>query len=632
MTAQTQSWAILRPGPRARTPDRPSWLDLGPISLRLIILVCLAVAPLLVAQLYGDFERRSNRKDEIERLSARLTTLVGAEIDQITEGARQLSSAIAEALAIAKSDQSRCGPLLRRLLQQHPRYRFLVVVDGRGNKVCTAPAGLDVFTLVEGRAFRDATVTGEFAIGDYLYEDGGSLVMAHPIRNGREEGEFVVITGLSLEWLNSVIAQRKLPDASVVIVTDRNGTLIARRPRPDWVGKRVSPQIKELLAANSDGVATLIARDGRTWILGYLPPDKKLGRGLLVAAGIDYAAAFASLNAASLRDVTVSAIILVLAITAALLFGGHFIRRPIDRLLATAARWSAGEWHARAGMGGGSGEIERLARAFDAMADAVGSRERSLVRATEEAVAASRAKSDFLANMSHELRTPLNAILGFSDIMRTEMMGPLSPRYRSYACDIHSSADHLLRLINELLDVSKLEAGKLELHEEIFRLCDLVNECAHLIRQRAEKARLDVSIEVPRCEWIQADRLRLKQVLINLLSNAVKFTPAGGRVGVRTVERADAIRIEVFDTGIGMRPEDIPIALEPFRQIDDAFNRRYEGTGLGLTLARRLTELHGGRLEIESAPGRGTRVRIDLPKARLVQEASRNDTQPKLSC
>ncbi len=244
--------------------------------------------------------------------------------------------------------------------------------------------------------------------------------------------------------------------------------------------------------------------------------------------------------------------------------------------------------------------------------------------ATEEKLnAANAAKSLFLANMSHELRTPLNAILGFSEIMRDALVGPLPAKYQNYARDIHASGTYLLRLINDVLDTSKIEVGQLRLQEEPIDLAGLLKECERLVADKAAEAGIQLSRALPPdLPALLADRLRIKQIVLNLLSNAIKFTPPAGEVSVAVVRPAGGgLGLCISDTGIGMRPEDIPLALEPFRQLDNSFTRRYEGTGLGLPLAKALVELHGGRLVLESAPQKGTRVTAWLPASRIIEPA-----------
>ena len=251
--------------------------------------------------------------------------------------------------------------------------------------------------------------------------------------------------------------------------------------------------------------------------------------------------------------------------------------------------------------------------------------QRSLEHAKEQAEAANRAKSEFLANMSHELRTPLNAILGFAEIIRERLLGPVGDRYAEYANDIHTSGTHLLGIINDILDLSKVEAGRLELIEEIVDLQSVVRSVVLLLRERVATAELTLKVELPDALLLlRADERKLKQVLMNLLSNSVKFTPAGGEILVRvSVENARGVIIEVRDNGIGIAPEDIARALSPFGQVDSRLSRRYEGTGLGLPLAQALVALHGGTLALESAPAEGTTVRVTLPADRLVEREMR---------
>jgi signal transduction histidine kinase len=236
-------------------------------------------------------------------------------------------------------------------------------------------------------------------------------------------------------------------------------------------------------------------------------------------------------------------------------------------------------------------------------------------RATELAY---RTKSQFLANMSHELRTPLNAILGFSQLIRDATAGPVDARYRSFAEDIHGAGQHLLKLINDILDLSKIEVGRMELRESAVDVGEVVRNCCRLLHERAREDHLALEQDIPvGIPCLLADELRLKQVLLNLLSNAIKFTPSGGRVRVAAASRADGgLDLVVADTGVGMSPEDIDTALTPFQQVERGFGRSYDGTGLGLPLAKTLAELHGAHFDIQSTPGVGTVVTIAMPPER----------------
>ena len=246
--------------------------------------------------------------------------------------------------------------------------------------------------------------------------------------------------------------------------------------------------------------------------------------------------------------------------------------------------------------------------------------ELALIAAKEEAELASRSKSEFLANMSHELRTPLNAIIGFSQVMADEVMGPLgSARYTGYARDICASAQHLLGIISDILDVSKLEAGKVELDEEDVELPQVVRDVLQLVAGRARA--LDITSDTdlpPDLPGLRADGLKLKQVLLNLVTNAIKFSHGGGRVELAVRFDTGGFEVTVVDHGIGMDAHEIQTAVTRFGQVASTWSRRHAGTGLGLPLAIGLVELHGGRLTIESRKDFGTTVHVRLPAERAL--------------
>ena len=260
--------------------------------------------------------------------------------------------------------------------------------------------------------------------------------------------------------------------------------------------------------------------------------------------------------------------------------------------------------------------------------EAVGKLEHSQVQLAElarkyeaekiRAEGANKAKSEFLANMSHELRTPLNAINGFSEIMLGEMFGPLGDkRYKEYSQDILSSGQHLLALINDILDMSKIEAGKMNLRFEPLHLQDVVDDAVRLVRNRAEATGLTLETDLPALPEIEADYRAIKQVLLNLLSNALKFTPHGGTVRLTAELRRDAlgerVRVSVHDTGIGISKDDLARLARPFEQIESQHSKTQQGTGLGLALTKSLVEMHDGALDMASEPGRGTTVSFTLP-------------------
>ena len=242
--------------------------------------------------------------------------------------------------------------------------------------------------------------------------------------------------------------------------------------------------------------------------------------------------------------------------------------------------------------------------------------EEKMAQARQAAELANRSKSDFLANMSHELRTPLNAIIGFSEVICSEFLGPMrDKKYLGYIQDIHSSGLHLLSIINDVLDMSKIEAGKLELANEIVTVQRIIAESLRMVSERAHSRDIELVSEISGVDTgIWGDERAIKQIILNLLSNAVKFSHDGGRVDIRTtLDPAGGLVLEVEDRGIGMSAEELERALQPFGQANTGAARLYGGTGLGLPITKGLIEAHHGELMIDSVPDRGTRVRVTLP-------------------
>jgi two-component system cell cycle sensor histidine kinase PleC len=246
---------------------------------------------------------------------------------------------------------------------------------------------------------------------------------------------------------------------------------------------------------------------------------------------------------------------------------------------------------------------------------------RKYVKEKERAEAANQAKSEFLANMSHELRTPLNAIIGFSELMQQRLFGPLgSDRYDEYAGDINSSGKYLLGVINDILDMSKIEAGQFSMEREAIDLCPLIRETVRVVSLQAAAKAITVETNIADALTLVADRRAIKQIVINLLSNAVKFTGQGGRISLRARNASGALILTIEDNGCGIPKQALSKLGRPFEQVQNQFSKNHNGSGLGLAISRSLAELHGGALKIRSTEGAGTIVSVRIPLKKPVRQ------------
>ena len=305
----------------------------------------------------------------------------------------------------------------------------------------------------------------------------------------------------------------------------------------------------------------------------------------------------------------------VLSLVASVLLARHVVR-PIRALQKGAGEIGAGRLDHRIAVKTGD-EFERLAGDFNRMAgqlqESYAGLEAKVEERTRELAVANQHKSEFLAAMSHELRTPLNAIIGFSDVLKRQMFGELNPKQAKYVEVINTSGKHLLSLINDILDLSKVEAGKMDLDLAPFNVPEAVDNALALVRGRADGKSIVVAVDLdPRLGTAVADERKFRQILLNLLSNAVKFTPEGGSIAVAGTRLLDAIEVSVSDSGIGIAPENQARIFEEFTQLNGA--QRREGTGLGLALTKKLIERHGGSIRVESALGHGAKFTLTLPQ------------------
>ncbi len=475
------------------------------------------------------------------------------------------------------------------------------------------------------------------AVGNYWADKTTNTRIIHfaiKFRNTAGETAGVVFVGLDLDWLSEHLKERGLSTTSSILIADHEGNIIARLPHPEaLVGKNMRKSHESIMDGNTAGWEEATGVDGVTRIFGYVPaalPPKDF----FLSAGQSKAEAFKTIDHATERGIGLIVVGFIAATAAAVVGARKFLREPINGLLHAAVEWRNGNYSARARVQHPGSEIGHLVATFNTMADALAERylaqkraerdlrelnatlEARVVERTEELENANRAKSMFLANMSHELRTPLNAIIGFGEMTRNQIMGPIGvPAYKEYAEHIYQSGIHLLHLVEEMLDLSKVEAGKMEIEQMPVQPGAILSESLVMLRSSAEAVNVDVAVEGDPSAWpfIEGDPVKLRQVFVNLIGNAIKFTPRGGRVTVSGDLRSCVLEIRISDTGIGMSSDDIPLVLQPFYRVGSTLDSNHQGAGLGLPFAKSIIELHGGTLLITSELGAGTTVTINLP-------------------
>src|SRR5271166_5274253 len=606
------------------------------LTLRLFILVLIAILPAIVIQGYNEYELRKAREADIRQQVIQITKQFGEEIGELREGARQLLLALAQLPAVRLRDTDSCSEHFTALKSQYANYALLAAANTGGRIFCSS-ALITNGSVADQPFFGRAMARDGLAVGNYWADPTTGQRMIHfALRFGDGDGRTagVVFAGLDLGWLSEHLKERGLSPTSSILIADREGNIIARLPNPEaLVGKNMRKGHADIMDGNTTGWEEALGVDGVTRIFGYVPAALP-PRDFFLSAGQSKAEAFAAIDSATARGIALIVFGLLAATFAAVLGGRRFLQEPIKGLVDFATEWRNGNYDSRVRVRHPASEIGHLGATFNVMADALAARYAAQKRAendlrelnatletrveerTIELATANRAKSMFLANMSHELRTPLNAIIGFGEMMHREIMGPIGiPAYKEYAQHIHESGMHLLSLVEEMLDLAKVEAGKLQIERVSTEPGTLFAESLMMLRSTAEAAQVEVVVDGEPSGWpaLEGDPVKWKQVFVNLIGNAIKFTPAGGHVTISSEVDEAALRFRIQDTGIGIRTEDIPLVTQPFYRVNSVLDGRHQGAGLGLPFAKSVVELHGGTLAIDSELGSGTTVTISLP-------------------
>ncbi|MDR2162286.1 MAG: response regulator [Desulfovibrio sp.] len=602
----------------------------------LALIVILAMLPALALIVHSGLESRARARIKAEEQGADILNALAEHRAQLTEATRALLATLARLEAV--SGGAGRAALLQNILREHGGLYANILFINRGGEVEDSARPLSGAADIRGLScFLEAERSGVFSLGGISPDPVTGeavfpclLPVADP---GQGEPRGYFMASVRPESGLEIFSGNRLPGQARIYMRYGAGPAYPFPPGSSPAEDSAVALARERIAegdgitggdgiSGDDGISGVVSVEGG----GYLFQCLRLalpegGRPYLtVEFVIPGTAAFAAAAADLAHDLLLLALTAVMSLTIAFVAGNRFLARPV-RLLAQEARALAGgDLAARCACRGLGGEMELLGRAFDEMAASLEARNKDLVVAKVSADAASRAKSEFLSNMSHEIRTPMNAVIGMAYLaLKTD----LAPKQRAYVSKIYGAANTLLGIINDILDFSKIEAGQLSMERVEFKLEDLLDNIATLISQRAEEKGLEVlfgvDANVPAA--MVGDPLRLGQVLTNVLNNAVKFTEKGEIIVSCTLDAVlgESIRLRfmVKDTGIGMTREQQGKLFTAFTQADGSITRRFGGTGLGLTITKRLLDLMDGSIQIISEQGRGTTViftaAFDLP-------------------
>ena len=592
-------------------------------SAFIILFICIVAAALVADQ----------RQSALDRVSAHSANLSAAFEEQV----RRVLDSVSGAMDLIVSriekegpdfDLSQWAPLMPGVAVSTIQVS-IIGPDGMlaASSLSKNPKPVDLSDREHFRVHRNNPNLGFFIGKPVLGRVSRQVTIQVTKRLQARDGSFggVLVFSLNPDYLTSLHRQVDLGQTGNVTVVGLDSVIRARFTSSDsadaaGVGSSMAAgrSFKDAAFADAGTHTSASVIDGVVRIFNW---RRVSGYPLIVIVGLGKAEALSAADRHALLILGIAASAVLLVCIMALRLAGEISNRVAHEV----ALYHEGE-KLRDANGLLTEQHERLIAKSALLAEERINLQKTnaeLSLAQQRSEAASKAKSAFLANMSHELRTPLNAIIGFAEVMCGRYFGELSDKYAEYASDIHKSGGQLLGIVEQVLDTAKIEAGKLQLTESKQSLADIVEKAVRSVQAQAAKKEINLSVRLPSPPVsILGDGARLGQIAVNLLSNAVKFTPEHGRVDIAAeLEENAGLCITITDTGIGMSADEIEWALELFRQVDNSFTKRFEGTGLGLPLARQFVKLHGGALAIESAPGEGTKVFVRLPAERVVLDA-----------
>jgi signal transduction histidine kinase len=617
---------------------RKRWASL---RLRLWLLVLLALIPALILMLYTAAEQRHHAVRDVQDQALRMAQIVSSDQERLINGTRHLLSVLAHVPDVRDRGPDVCSRFLSSLLEDKPLYANFGLINRAGDAVCSAVPLDEAVNLADRAYFVGAMVARHFAIGEFQVgriTGQATINFGYPIFNDDGRVQAVLFAAIDLSWLNRLVAAADLPAGALLLVIDRNGTILARYPKPQAGVEKLerSNPLFQAMLAQAQGTAELRAVDGIPRIFAFTGLQG-LPEAVYVSIGIPQALAYAPARRTLVRNLLCLGVVGVLALAAAWIGVELFIVRRLQALVQAAKRLSSGDLSTRSGLPHGQGELNQLAAAFDEMAASLEKHqmqqrlEEDLRRHNEALEEENRRvrevnqlKSEFVSLVSHELRTPLTAISGYLDLLLEDQGAPSTTKQRELLGIVQRNTERLVKLIDDLLDLSRIESGKIELNLTAVDVMALIAEVASLLQPQIEAKGQQLTVtKAESLPLVRADADRIRRILINLLSNAHKYTPAGGHIWVTAHLEEGWVRIDVRDDGIGLSPDEHAHLFDKFFRAQQPARQGVEGTGLGLPITRLLVELHGGRMSVASVPEEGSTFSFTLPVADVLHRQRR---------
>jgi signal transduction histidine kinase len=607
---------------------------LASLRLRLWLLVFLALIPILILMFYTAAEQRRRAVKDVQDQALRMAQIVSSDQERLIDGMRHLLSVLAHVPDVRDRGREACQRFLSNLLNDNPHYTIFGLANRAGDVICSGVPPDEPVNIADRAYFLGAMVARDFAIGEFQIgriTSKAAINFGYPIFDREGGVQAVVFGGMDLSWLNRLVAAAELPEGALLLVLDRMGTILARYPpTPQAVVEKLERSNPLFLAMLGQGQGTteLQEFDGIPRIFAFTGLRGLPAAGY-VSIGIPQAVAYAPARRALTRNLICLGVVGVLALAAAWIGVELFIVRRLRALVQAAKRLSTGDLSTRTGLPHGPGELHQLAAAFDEMAASLEKHEvqqrleedlrrhnEALEEENRRVREVNQLKSEFVSLVSHELRTPLTAISGYLDLLLEAQGIESTAKQQELLAIVKRNTERLVKLIDDLLDLSRIESGKVELRATAVDIVALITEVVGLLQSQFEakgqRLFFDPTQTLPA---VAGDAERIRQILINLLSNAHKYTPQGGQIWLTVGSEEGWVRINVRDNGIGLSPDEQARLFDKFFRARLPATQGVEGTGLGLPITRLLVEMHGGRITVTSAPGEGSTFSFTLPVA-----------------